>query len=324
VDQQARTRLRWIQLYEETADAGLVCRRCGVSRPTLRKWLSRYKADGLKGLASRSRKPLRSPATKVFAKQEAWILSFRRERKLGARRIQNELLRLHQLSLSLATIHKVLDRHDVGPLRRHRRIRKHHIRYSRPTPGDRVQMDNCKIAPRLYQYTAVDDCTRMRVVGLYPRRTAACSLAFLDKAIEELPFPIQRLQTDRGKEFFAHRFQERLLEYGIKFRPTKPRSPHLNGKVERSQKTDLDEFYSTVDLDDPALTDKLQEWQHHYNWERPHGSLNGRAPIDRFFDLIQQTPLQEEVSKDFDDKKERIQSQDYASEMRFRKLKGSL
>jgi transposase InsO family protein len=46
------------------------------------------------------------------------------------------------------------------------------------------------------------------------------------------------VQTDRGMEFFAYDFQQRLMDYAIKFCPIKPRSPHLNGKVERSQKTD--------------------------------------------------------------------------------------
>ena len=99
-------------------------------------------------------------------------------------------------------------------------------------------MDTCKIAPGLYQYTAVDDCTRMRVLATFKRRTAANSLRFLELVIEEFPFPVQRIQTDRGREFFAYCFQEKLMEYGIKFRPIKPASPHLNGKVERSQRTD--------------------------------------------------------------------------------------
>ena len=63
-----------------------------------------------------------------------------------------------------------------------------------------------------------------------------------------MPFPIQQSQTDRGREFFAYKVQQRLMEWAIKFGPIKPRSPHLNGKVERSQKTDLHEFWSTVDL----------------------------------------------------------------------------
>lgn len=87
-----------------------------------------------------------------------------------------------------------------------------------------MQIDTCKIAPGLYQYTAIDDCTRTRVLALYSRRAAANSLPFLEKVVEEMPFPIQRIQTDRGREFFAYKFQERLMEHGIKFRPNKPRS----------------------------------------------------------------------------------------------------
>jgi transposase InsO family protein len=49
--------------------------------------------------------------------------------------------------------------------------------------------------------------------------------------IEALPLPIQRVQADRGMEFFAYEFQQRLMDYVIKFRPIEPRSPHLNGKV---------------------------------------------------------------------------------------------
>jgi len=101
---------------------------------------------------------------------------------------------------------------------------------------------------------------------------------FLDRVVEQPPFPVQRIQTDRGMEFFAEKVQRRLMEYGIKFRPNKPGSPHLNGKVERSQKTDLEEFYPTVDLKAVGLENLLSEWQHYYNWFRPHSSLGERAP----------------------------------------------
>jgi transposase InsO family protein len=140
-------------------------------------------------------------------------------------------------------------------------------------------MDVCKIAPKLYQSTAIDFCSRFKVVELFPRRTATNTLKFLETVIEQMSFAIQRIQTDRGKEFFAYCFQERLMEYGIKFRPIKPRSPHLNGKVERTQRTDLDEFYSTVDINDPELPTLLSQWQLHYNWFRSHSSLSGNAPI---------------------------------------------
>ncbi|MBW7881027.1 MAG: helix-turn-helix domain-containing protein [Caldilineaceae bacterium] len=82
-------------MYLETGDAGLTCQRCGISRPTLRKWIRRYEQLGTDGLASQSRRPHHSPAQKVFAEQTQWILALRQERQLGVRRIQNELVRLH-------------------------------------------------------------------------------------------------------------------------------------------------------------------------------------------------------------------------------------
>jgi len=61
-----------------------------------------------------------------------------------------------------------------------------------------------------------------------------------------MPFPIQRFQTDNGREFTAYDVQDQLMNWGIKFRPTRPASPHLNGKVERVQQTVLSEFYATI------------------------------------------------------------------------------
>lgn len=72
---EVKRRLTWIKLYEETGDAGLVCRRCGISRPTLRKWLQRHAEEGLVGLALRSRRPHRSPNQNVFEQEEGWILA---------------------------------------------------------------------------------------------------------------------------------------------------------------------------------------------------------------------------------------------------------
>ena len=103
--------MRWIKLYEEIGNAGVVCRRCGISRPTLRKWWRRYQAEGMAGLETRSHRPYRSPNRKVFAEQEALILRLRRERRLGIKMLRNELARRHGLELALDTIHKVLVRH---------------------------------------------------------------------------------------------------------------------------------------------------------------------------------------------------------------------
>ena len=148
-----------------------------------------------------SKRPHRSPNRKLTDQDRSTILQLRGEGN-GARPIQTELRLFGQTEFALATIHKVLTAANVKPLVKPWRSRVPH-RYSRPIPGDRVHTDTMKIAPGVYQYTAVDDCSRFRVLGVHPRRNARNTLLFLDRVTEEMPFPIQRIQTDRRTEFFA-------------------------------------------------------------------------------------------------------------------------
>jgi transposase InsO family protein len=323
MNREIQQRLTWVRLYEETKDAGFVCRRCGISRPTLRKWWKRYQSDGIDGLKNHSKRPHNSPNQKISASVEELILDLRKDRNLGARRLQSELFRLHDISLSIASVHKVLSKHNVPPVKKFRR-KAEYIRYERPLPGDRIQMDTCKLGPGLYQYTSVDDCTRYRVLRVYQRRTAANTLDFLASVIEEMPFPIQRIQTDRGREFFAQKVQKKLMKLGIKFRPNKPGSPHLNGKVERSQKTDKIEFYATVDIDSPNLDEQLAEWQHYYNWMRPHSAHKGKTPMEKYFELSDKTPFSDEVIRNYDPSNERIREANYKLDLEIARLKRSL
>jgi transposase InsO family protein len=323
MDREFNTRRQWIEYYLKVNNVELVCRRCGISRPTLCKWLKRYNQHGLIGLQSRSRRSFHSPNRKIFSKDIEMIQSLRCHWKIGARRIQNELYRNSNLKISLASIHKVLTALQVKPLKRIHRFKKYK-RYSRSIPGECVQMDTCKIMAGLYQYTAIDDCSRYKVISIYPRRSANNTIKFLDEVIEETPFPIQRIQTDRGKEFFAINVQEKMMDYCIKFRPIKPRSPHLNGKVERTQLTDLEEFYTTVDIKDPELFLRLKKWQHYYNWFRSHGGLNGKTPTEKCHELLTQTPYLDEVLESYDITRERIQEQNYYIDLQIRKVKRCL
>ena len=320
-ERAVRQRLKWTAAYREVGDAGAVCRRFGISRPTLRKWLRRLEADGEAGLSELSRRPHSSPAKKVSAEAEERILALRRERRLGVKRIRAELRRLHGVQLSPSVIHKVLVRHGLNVLPRRKRARHTPKRYSRPVPGDRVQMDVCKIRPGLYQFTAIDDCSRYLVAGLARRPSAVATLAFLDQVLDEMPFAIQRIQTDRGAEFFAGEVQRRLMAETIKFRPIPPRSPHLNGKVERAQRTVLEEFWPTVDARAPDVGDQLAVWVHHYNWDRPHEGLGGLCPIDRVCERLDKTPIWAEVDAAYDAARERVQVREYAVETALRKLK---
>jgi transposase-like protein len=103
-----KTHKEWVKLYVETNDAGYVCRRCGISHLTLRKWYKRYLVEGEDGLSEQNKRPLTLPKQKVQSQHVRWILDLRIKNNAGARRIQSELIRLYHFSLLLATIHKIL------------------------------------------------------------------------------------------------------------------------------------------------------------------------------------------------------------------------
>ncbi len=292
-----KARLRWVQFYAATHNAALTCRRCGISKKTLRKWWQRYQEHGEDGLRSASRRPHKLRERKVTPEREALILKLRRTRKLGPKGLQRELLRLHQLRFSTRTIWKVLHAHGVSVLRPAKRPR-HSKRYTRPVPGDRVQIDTCKIGKNLYQFTAIDDCTRMRVLALYSSHTAVDAAHFVyNHLLCGFPFPIQRIQSDRGSEFIGREFQDALRDKCIKFRPNRPHAPHLNGKVERSQRTDRMEFWATIDLKAPReqVEEQLAAWQSFYNGERTHSSLHSKTPNQRFQEVKELVPSPQQV-----------------------------
>jgi transposase len=97
---KVKLRLKWIKYYKEIGNAGIVCEHYSISRFTLRKWLKRYDELGEAGLIDASNKPKLSPLQKRNEINEQLILQLRAERKLGARRLQSELQRLHNRPLA--------------------------------------------------------------------------------------------------------------------------------------------------------------------------------------------------------------------------------
>ena len=117
---------------------------------------------------------------------------------------------------------------------------------------------------------AIDDATRIRALKDYPRHNQKNAIAFVEYVLEKFPFRVQRIRTDRGHEFPA-KFHWHVEDKGIRHVYIKPRSPQLNGKVERSHRTDQDEFYQLLEyVDDVDLNEKLAEWERFYNLTRPH------------------------------------------------------
>ena len=121
-------------------------------------------------------------------------------------------------------------------------------------PGHQLQVDVKFIEPlgqtgkkkRYYQYTAIDDCTRLRVLRAYPRNDQKVAIQFIDHALSKLPFQVEKVQTDNGQEF-GSAFYWHLLDMGIGHVKIRPRTPRVNGKVERSHRIDSDEFYRLLE-----------------------------------------------------------------------------
>lgn len=137
---------------------------------------------------------------------------------------------------------------------------------------------------RFYQFTAIDDCTRLRVLRIYPRCDQKTAIQFVDYVLERLPFQVQVIQTDNGAEFQSA-LHYHVLDKGVGHVYIKPRPPRLHGKVERSHRIDAEEFYRLLDgvvIDDAKIfNDKLQDWENFYNYHRLHGGLDGQTPYER-------------------------------------------
>jgi transposase InsO family protein len=210
------------------------------------------------------------------------ILYLRQNYHFGAGRIAAYLQRFHQVEIARSTVHRILVKNGMGRLpanQKHQPHRKRWKRYEKAQPGHRLQMDVKFLeripgtAKRLYQFTAIDDCTRIRILTDVRKR---------------LPFRILVLQTDNGAEFQSQ-FHWHAESLDIRHVYIRPRTPHLNGKVERSHRIDDQEFYQLLDRngisDDIHLfNEKLREWEDYYNYHRPHGALQGQTPFERLID----------------------------------------
>ena len=146
-----------------------------------------------------------------------------------------------------------------------------------------------------FQYTAIDDATRIRALKIYEKHTQENAISFLDYVVGKFPFRIQTIRTDNGHEFQV-KFHWHVLDLGMDHVYIKPRTPRLNGKVERSQSTDQQEFYQLLSYkDDVDLEAKLMEWETFYNCHRPHASLKGKTPYEILLEKLQSNPTSTEV-----------------------------
>ena len=291
LDRHAAHRLAIIRHAQElTGNVSKTCRYYGISRQVYYKWLRRYEEGGLDALRDRSSKPHVSPkATRVEVVGK--IIYLRQTYHFGPHKIAMYLKRYHDIKLSPSGIWRILKRLDMSRLPSSQRYRRHQDRwkrYEKPEPGHRVQVDVKFISPlpgtrrKYYQFTAIDDCTRLRVLRIYDRLNQKTAIQFLDYVLAKLPFRVERIQTDNGAEFQSA-FHYHVLDRGIGHVYIRPATPRLNGKVERSHRIDAEEFYRMLDgvvIDDAGVfNERLLEWEDFYNFNRPHGGLGRPDPL---------------------------------------------
>jgi transposase InsO family protein len=295
IERRAKHKLAVLRHAEEVSgNVAATCRYYGISRQCYYGWKRRYEAEGFEGLKDRSSAPLRQP-TKTVPDVVEKILWLRQQYHFGPQKISMYLARYHDVTISASGVWRILHKLNLGRLpasQRYKRTQTRWKRYEKQRPGHQLQVDVKFIQPlgqkgekkRFYQYIAIDDCTRVRVLRAYPRNDQKTAIQFIDHVLAKLPFQIERVRTDNGAEF-GQAFHWHLLDKGIDHVRIRPRTPRLNGKVERSHRIDSDEFYKLLEgevLDDTRLfAERLQQWKDHYNYDRPHGALAGQTPYER-------------------------------------------
>jgi transposase InsO family protein len=277
-------------------------RAAGVCPRTARKWVARFKAEGLAGLADRSSRPkrLRRPTSPAVVDQ---VVALRRQRLSGQHIAK-------AAGVSPATVSRILKHaglsrlEDLDPPEPVRR-------YERQHPGELIHLDIKKLG-RFHQighritgdrrgqsnarargegagwefvHVCIDDASRIAFTRILPDEKAKSAVAFLKAAVAyyaSLGVKVVRVMTDNGSCYKAFAFARACKRLKLKHIRTKPYTPKTNGKAERFIQTSLREWAYARPY--PTSTDRaqqLQPWTHAYNWHRPHGSLKGQTPISR-------------------------------------------
>ncbi|MBA2469889.1 MAG: transposase [Chloroflexia bacterium] len=276
------------------ADAALAFKTPGS---TIYRWRTRYRPDDLTSLEPRSRRPKRTRRTTWTAAQEDAVLVLRRQYPRMGKMPLQVLLRGQGGRLSASMVGRIL-----GSLRRRDLLREPHavrVRKARPQrpyatrvpkdkrqptdPGALIQLDTMHLRPlpnvERRQFTAIDVVSRVAVVGVRATTSAGTATAFLDELVARMPFPVQAIQVDGGSESMAD-FERTCQARDIALYVLPPRSPKLNGRVERLNGTARREFWECYDgdLDLPTVQQALRAWEATYNTIRPHQAVGYETP----------------------------------------------
>jgi transposase len=195
-------KLKVLRHAEKTGQVARTCRYFGVGRSSFYRWKAAYEQRGEAGLVNAKPIP-KNPANQTPPEIVEKVLHLRSKYHLGSIRIVWYLARYHGIKISDAGVTRILRRNGVGRLPHGTRMRKVHTqRYNKQVPGHHIQMDvkfltfagrrGEKI--RRFQYTAIDDATRVRALKIYDKHTQASAIDFVDHIIEKFPFRIKAMR----------------------------------------------------------------------------------------------------------------------------------
>lgn len=283
-------KLKVLNYAKEVNNISKTCRHFGICRETFYTWQRNYLAKGEQGLID-SRPCPENHKLRTPKEIEEKVIHLRTNYHFGPDVIVWHLQRYHDIKLSRNGCYQVLLRNKLNRLPENikKRARSQFKRYEKKVPGHHVQIDvkflffKDKHGHRIkkFQYTAIDDCTRIRALKIYDKHIQASSIDFVDHVIEKFPFRIKMIRTDNGHEFQT-KFHWHLKDLGLEHAYIKPGTPRLNGKVERSHLTDKREFYQMLEyVDDVDLNKKLAQWEDYYNFLRPHAAHMGKTPYEK-------------------------------------------
>jgi transposase InsO family protein len=273
-------------------------RDAGVCPRTVRKWVARYKAEGIEGLRDRSSRPRRlyRPTPAGIVEQ---VEALRRQRWTG-KQIAAEV------GVSPATVSRILQRlglNRIKALEPAEPVR----RYEREHPGELIHIDIKKlgrferIGHRItgdrtgqsksrgigweFVHVCIDDASRIAFSRVMKDERKASAVAFLKAAVAyyaSLGVTIERVMTDNGSCYRSKAFAKACKKLGLKHLRTRPYTPKTNGKAERFIQTSLREWaYARAYNTSNERADELPRWLHRYNWHRPHGGIKFQTPISR-------------------------------------------
>jgi transposase InsO family protein len=306
-----RGRKELVERVEAGTPKATVAVQMRVSRPTVDKWHKRFLADPEgQWWHDASSRPRRSPS-KTRRKTERKILSLRRNKKLGPARIAS------QIGVPASTVHAVLVRNDMSRLAWMDRPTGRVIRrYEHDHPGDLVHVDIKKLgkvppgggwrtrgrgyagehsrrrAGRIgycFVHSAVDDHSRLAYSEIHDDEQATTAVAFWHRAqafFTAYGITVRAVLTDNGSCYRSTLWITELVAAGVTPRYTRPRRPQTNGKVERFNRTLLDEWaYARHYSSEAARRRRLDTWLHLYNHHRGHTALGGQPPVTRVNNL---------------------------------------